>query len=76
MLYIHLVVSYYVCGLTNDMIKTMFPNFHSVYMTLPVGTVAMERNFSQMKMIKYKSQARRKKSHLYLMKIAIGSPQK
>ena len=41
--------------LTNDMLKIMFPNLHTlviVYMTLPVGTVTVERSFSQMKMVK------------------------
>ena len=41
--------------LTCDMLKTMFPNLHTlanVCITLPVGTASVERSFSQMKMIK------------------------
>ena len=66
--------------LTNDMLKTMFPNLHTlanVCMTLPVGTASVERSFSQMKMIKTRLRNRLgEKSLSYLMKIAIESPQK
>ena len=66
--------------LTNDMLKTMFPNLHilaNVCMTLPVGTASVERSFSQMKMIKTRLRNRLgEKSLSYLLKISIESPQK
>ena len=66
--------------LTCDMLKTMFPNLHTlanVCMTLPVGTASVERSFSQIKMIKTRLRNRSGEKCLsYLMKIAIESPQK
>ena len=65
--------------LTNDMLKTMFPNLHTlanICMALPVGTASVERSFSQMKMIKTRLRNRlNEKSLSYLMKISIESPQ-
>ena len=40
---------------TNDMLKTMFPNqniFANICLSIPVSTASVERSFSQMKMIK------------------------
>jgi len=40
---------------TNEMLRPMFPNLHSlvnVCMSVPVGTASVERSFSKMKMIK------------------------
>ena len=41
---------------TNDMLKTMFPNlniFANICLSIPVGTVSVEQSFSQMKNDKY-----------------------
>ena len=65
---------------TNSMLLAMFPNLSimaSVCLTIPVGTASVERRFSQMKMTKTRLRDRLGESSLsYLMKIAIGSPQK
>ena len=65
---------------TNETLITMFPNLNtlaSICLAIPVGTASVERNFSQMKMIKTRFRNRLgEKSLSHLMKIAIESPEK
>ena len=59
---------------------SMFPNLNtlaSICLTIPIETASVERNFSQMKMIKTRIRSRLgEKSLSHLMKIAIESPEK
>ena len=65
---------------TNDMLKTMFPNLNiiaNICLSIPVSTASVERSFSQMKMIKTRQRNRIGETSLsHLMKIAVGSPEK
>ena len=64
---------------TNSMLETMFPSLSTlakVCLTIPVGTVSIERSFSQMKMIKNRLRNGLGDTNLsHLMKIVIESPQ-
>ena len=64
---------------SNAMLTTMFPNLSTlanICLTIPVTTAAVERSFSQMKLIKTRLRSRiGEKSLSYLMKIAIESPE-
>ena len=65
---------------TNETLISMLPNLNtlaSICLTIPIGTASVERNFSQMKMIKTRLRNRLgEKSLFHLMKIAIESPEK
>ena len=60
------------------MLKTMFPNLHTlatINLSIPVATASVERSFSEMKLIKTWLQSNLSHSSLsHLMKIAIESP--
>ena len=64
---------------TNSMMQTMLPNFSipaNVCLTIPVGTVSVERSFSHMKMVKSRLRNRLGEANLsYLMKIVLESPE-
>ena len=61
------------------MMQTMFPNLSilaNVCLTIPVGTVSVERSFSHMKMVKSRLRNRPGDVNLsYLIKIALESPE-
>lgn len=65
---------------SNDMMKTMFPNLStlaSISLSIPVATASVERSFSQMKLIKTRLRSQLSDTSLsHLMKIAIESPDK
>ena len=65
---------------TNEMLKSMFPNFNTlatISLSIPVATAFVERSFSQMKLIKAHLCSRLSDTSLsHLMKIAIESPDK
>ena len=63
---------------SNDMIKTLFPNLSkigAICLSIPVTTASVERNFSQIKLIKTRLRSSlNDKSLSNLMKIALESP--
>ena len=63
---------------SNDMIKTLFPNLSkigAICLSIPVTTASVERNFSQMKLIKTRLRSSlNDKSLSNLLKIALESP--
>ena len=63
---------------SNDMMKTLFPNLSklaSISLSIPVTNAPVERNFSQMKLIKTRLRSSLSEKNLSnLMKIAIESP--
>ena len=63
---------------SNDMMKTLFPNLSklaSISLSIPVTNAPVERNFSQMKLIKTRLRSSLSERNLSnLMKIAIESP--
>ena len=65
---------------SNDMLKAMFRNLHTIAtigLSILVATTSVERNFSQMKLIKTKLCSSLKDTSLsHLMTIAIESPDK
>ena len=63
---------------SNDMIKTLFSNLSkigAICLSIPVTTASVERNFSQMKLIKTRLRSSlNDKSLSNVMKIALESP--
>ena len=65
---------------TNEMLISLFPNISTlvkICLAITIGTASVERSFSQVKLIKTRLRNRiGQSSLLYLMKIAIKTPEK
>ena len=65
--------------ITNDMLKTMFPNLSqtaSIGLTIPVSTASVERSFSKMKLIKTRLRNSLSEASLsQLMRITMEAPE-
>ena len=60
---------------SNDTFKTLFPKIGAICLSIPVTTASVERNFSQMKLVKiHLRSSLNDKSLSNLMKIALESP--
>ena len=57
---------------SNDTFKTLIPNLNKICLSIPVSTASVERNFSQIKLIK--TRLRSSLNVKNLMKIAVESP--
>ena len=61
---------------TNSVLGTMCQGMAKVSLTIPMGTVSVERSFSQMKMIKTRLRNSLGDTNLsHLMKVVVESPQ-
>ena len=62
---------------SNEMLKTMFPNLSTLATIIPVATASVERSFSQIKLIKTRLRSSLSDTSLsHLMKIAIETEDK